>query len=125
MPTMEKRKKGDCDEHSEKSDQEAPHLLSHSDQAAAAQSCQTRAACRAFAERSGYDVVGVFLDEGVSGLEIDRSGMGELLDYLRSNRRRGPHAVIAHDVRPLGGFTAAILHYQYQLRKLGAKLEHA
>jgi site-specific DNA recombinase len=56
--------------------------------------------CRGYADAHGYEVVKVFMDEGVSGGVIDREGMQKLLDYLDIHNKES-HIVIIDDIKRL------------------------
>ena len=58
--------------------------------------------CRDFATSKGWAVHNVFLDEGVSGGDLDRPGMKELLDFLRDNSSENdPYAIVFDDISRL------------------------
>ena len=45
-------------------------------------------ACREYCEREGYDVAGIFVDEGESAKTIDRPKFKELLGFCRNKKNR-------------------------------------
>jgi DNA invertase Pin-like site-specific DNA recombinase len=45
-------------------------------------------ACREYCEREGYDVAGIFVDEGESAKTIDRPKFKELLGFCHNKKNR-------------------------------------
>jgi DNA invertase Pin-like site-specific DNA recombinase len=45
-------------------------------------------ACREYCEREGYDVAGIFVDEGESAKTIDRPKFKELVGFCRNKKNR-------------------------------------
>lgn len=80
-----------------------------------------RARCEEFAQRRGYEVVGVFRDEA-SGSTISRKGMKEMVDFLKSKRPR-QHIVIIDDISRLARGLEAHYALRRQLKNAGGILK--
>ena len=50
--------------------------------------------CRAYCDRSGFEVARVFVEEGESAKTRDRTRLRELLDYCRDNKGTVHHVVV-------------------------------
>ena len=78
--------------------------------------------CREFAQYKGYRVVRVFRDDGISGGLSERPAMGEMLAWLKANRRRAPIVLIDDISRFARGIEA---HWKLRsaLSAVGGRLE--
>ena len=50
--------------------------------------------CRTYAEANGYNVIGKFGDEGVSGGVVDRPGMKKMLAFLDEVSGQGEETIV-------------------------------
>ncbi len=58
--------------------------------------------CRTYAEAQGYIVENIFMDEGVSGGDLDRPGMKQLLSFIKERSMpESPYAIIIDDISRL------------------------
>ena len=80
--------------------------------------------CRDFANRNGYSVAGVYVDHGVSGAKIERSGINEMLSFLRTKASGSTIVLIDEWSRLARGFDVH-LQIQNQLRHAGGQLKIA
>ena len=76
-------------------------------------------ACKEHAKRHGYEIAGVFSDEGVSRNTLMRPGLGNMLNHLR----RGYVVLAYHPDRIGSGIPAAVL--QNEINEKGARLEYS
>lgn len=79
--------------------------------------------CKKYAEEHGYEVVGVFRDEGVSGGIIDRKGMQELLDFLDAHSHKEECVVLIDDLKRLARDLIGHFTLRKAIQSRGAKLE--
>ena len=79
---------------------------------------QTAAAVE-YARRNELDVVAVHVDDGVSGLGIDRPGLGRLLDNVASDRIS---VVIVEDLERIARSPATLLDVYKRLTASGVQL---
>lgn len=56
--------------------------------------------CKEYARYKGYTIVETFTDD-ISGKHAARSGMDEMLAFLRSNRKTGPYVILIDDISRL------------------------
>jgi len=69
--------------------------------------------CRQFAMQQGYRIVGIFRDVYDDEIELGRSGLEFMLDFISDE---GPHAVIVHEEDSLPenfqeyGYASDVLH---------------
>jgi DNA invertase Pin-like site-specific DNA recombinase len=73
----------------------------------------------AFAERSGYTLVGTYQDVDISGARFDRPGLASLFDRVD---RGGIDAVIVYDISRLSRDTEHFLRYLNRLKARGVRL---
>lgn len=84
------------------------------------------AAIEAYATRAGYEIVGTFRDEGVSGLGIKRcQGLKDLLSAVLT----GPpdfSIILVYDVSRWGRFQNPdqAAHYEFMCREAGVTIEY-
>src|SRR5206468_1433669 len=79
--------------------------------------------CKRYAEQHGYEVVGVFRDEGVSGGVIDRKGMQDMLDFLNTHARKEECVVLIDDIKRLARDLIGHFTLRKAIQSCGAKLE--
>src|SRR4051794_23025117 len=79
--------------------------------------------CRAYAMSHGYEVAAVFRDEGVSGGEVEREGMRELLDFLDVQGHKGSYVVLIDDIKRLARDVVGHFHLRKAILSRKATLE--
>lgn len=79
--------------------------------------------CREFTRMKGYTVERVFSDEAVSGGLIDRPGIGDMLAFLRANRKSSSFVVVIDDISRLARDIKAHLELRSAIAEAGARLE--
>lgn len=57
--------------------------------------------CCEFAKYKNYEIMQTFHDQGLSGNDVDRPGITNLLSFLKSNYSHSPHIVIFDDISRL------------------------
>ncbi len=77
--------------------------------------------CRQYAQNRGYTVIRVFKDEGASGSVVARSGMAEMLQFLRS-QKRDQYVVLIDDISRLARGLEAHIQLRTLISSVGAKL---
>lgn len=77
--------------------------------------------CRSYAQAMGYEMHRVFIDDGVSGALIDRPGIQQLLQFLRS--QPGECVVIIDDISRIARDVIAHFQLKAALRAAGGRLE--
>ncbi len=77
--------------------------------------------CRSYARAMGYDLLRVFIDDGVSGALIDRPGIQQLLLFLRS--QPDECVVIIDDISRIARDVIAHFQLKAALRAAGGRLE--
>ncbi len=77
--------------------------------------------CRQFAKNKSYDVVRVFKDEGASGGLVGRSGMQEMLQFLKA-QKQDEHMVLIDDISRLARGLEAHLQLRTLISSVGGKL---
>jgi len=81
------------------------------------------ARCREHAKHKGYEVVKVFMDEGVSGSIRDRPDVRAMITYLKRNKKSGPFVVIIDEVSRLARHVRAHMDLRDAIYATGAELE--
>ncbi|HNP84052.1 MAG TPA: recombinase family protein [Nitrospira sp.] len=77
--------------------------------------------CRQLAQNKGYEVVRVFRDEGASGGMVDRPGMLEMLQFLKS-QKQDQYVVLIDDISRLARGLEAHIQLRTLISGIGAKL---
>ena len=77
--------------------------------------------CRQYAQNKGYIVIRVFRDEGASGSIVARSGMTEMLRFLKS-QKRDQYVVLIDDISRLARGLEAHIQLRTLISSAGAKL---
>lgn len=77
--------------------------------------------CRQYAQNKGYTVVRVFKDEGASGSVVTRSGMAEMLRFLKTHKR-DQYVVLIDDISRLARGLEAHIQLRTLISSVGAKL---
>ncbi len=77
--------------------------------------------CRQYAENRGYTVIRVFKDEGASGSVVARSGMAEMVRFLKS-QKRDQYVVLIDDISRLARGLEAHIQLRTLISSVGAKL---
>lgn len=79
--------------------------------------------CRDFAKHKGYEVVQVFKEEGIYGSMINRPAMQDMLQFLKSHKKKQSHIVIIDDISRLARGLDAHIHLRTAISDAGGKLE--
>ena len=77
--------------------------------------------CRQYAANRGYTVIKVFKDEGASGGVVARSGMADMLRFLKS-QKRDQYVVLIDDISRLARGLEAHIQLRTLISSVGAKL---
>jgi site-specific DNA recombinase len=77
--------------------------------------------CRSFAGSCGYQVVGSFSDEGISGAVTDRPGIQALLSFLQAQYRET--VVIIDDISRIARDVIAHMKLRASIKAAGGRLE--
>lgn len=77
--------------------------------------------CRQLAQNKGYEVVGVFRDEGASGGMVDRPGMQEMLKFLKT-QKGSQYVILIDDISRLARGLEAHIQLRTLISGIGAKL---
>ena len=77
--------------------------------------------CRQYAQNKGYAVIRVFKDEGASGGVVARSGMAEMVRFLKS-QKRDQYVVLIDDISRLARGLEAHIQLRTLISSVGAKL---
>lgn len=81
------------------------------------------AACTAYTQEKGYEVVGNFNDDGWSGNDENRPGLRELLSCLGKNVADDIRIVMSDPARPARSF-GVYLRVQNAITEAGGKIEY-
>lgn len=82
-----------------------------------------RFACREYAKRHGFKVVCEFIDDGLSGGTINRSGAQEMLHFMREHKNQGFH-LICYDLSRLARDVGVFSEIQRTYEECGFKLHY-
>lgn len=80
--------------------------------------------CREYAKMKGYEIIKTFQDEGVSGGEIERPAMQEMLQFLKERKRKNEQTVVIIDeISRLARGLLAHITLRISIRESGGVLE--
>jgi len=77
-------------------------------------------ACRKYADECGYEVVGEYHDQGVSGAQLDRPGLAQVRSLIAG---REIDVVIVHDLARLTRRAVDLVQLQDELAQVGVTIE--
>lgn len=80
-------------------------------------------ACQEYAKRHDYKIVAEFIDDGLSGGTIERSGAQEMLQFMRTHKNQGFH-LICYDLSRLARDVGVFSEIQHTYEECGFKLHY-